>query len=75
LVSKNSCSSSLRRWPSAVLIRPSTGDDTGVAFPHRRPTFESAGRRLGYGRNRNSDTVSVLDLDAMTLLRKRAHRA
>jgi len=43
-------------------------DDTGVAFPNRRPTFESAGRRLGYVANRNSDTVSVLDLDAMTLL-------
>jgi len=46
----------------------SNGDDSGVAFPNRRPTFESAGRRLGYVANRNSDTVSVLDLDAMTLL-------
>jgi YVTN family beta-propeller protein len=46
----------------------SNGDDTGVAFPNRRPTFESAGRRLGYVANRNSDTVSVLDLDAMALL-------
>ncbi|MEI9949064.1 MAG: YncE family protein [Pseudomonadota bacterium] len=46
----------------------SDGDDSGVAFPSRRPTFEPAGRRLGYVANRNSDTVSVLDLDAMTLL-------
>jgi YVTN family beta-propeller protein len=44
------------------------GDDSGLAFPSYRPSFESAGRRLGYVANRNSDTVSVLDLDAMTLL-------
>ena len=44
------------------------GGDSGVAFPSRRPTFEAAGRRLGYVANRSSDTVSVLDLDAMTLL-------
>jgi len=43
-------------------------DDSGKAFPNHRPTFESAGRRLGYVPNRNSDTVSVLDLDAMELL-------
>lgn len=43
-------------------------DDAGVAFPNHRVTFEPAGRRLGYVANRNSDTVSVLDLDAMTLL-------
>lgn len=47
---------------------PSDGDDTGFAFPNHRVTFEPAGRRLGYVANRNSDTVSVLDLDAMTLL-------
>jgi len=41
---------------------------SGGAFPNRRATFESAGRRLGYVPNRNSDTVSVLDLDAMQLL-------
>lgn len=41
---------------------------TGTAYPSVRPTFEAAGRRLGYVANRNSDTVSVLDLDAMTLL-------
>ena len=46
----------------------SNADDSPLAFPHRRPTFESEGRRLGYVANRNSDTVSVLDLDAMTLL-------
>ncbi|HKO47382.1 MAG TPA: YncE family protein [Polyangiaceae bacterium] len=44
------------------------GKDAETAFPNRRPTFERAGRRLGYVANRNSDTVSVLDLDAMTLL-------
>jgi len=43
-------------------------DGSGLAFPNRRTTFEPAGRRLGYVANRNSDTVSVLDLDAMTLL-------
>jgi len=46
----------------------SDADDSALAFPYRRPTFEPAGRRLGYVANRNSDTVSVLDLDAMTLL-------
>ncbi len=46
----------------------SDGDDSAIAIPSRRPTFEPEGRRLGYVANRNSDTVSVLDLDAMTLL-------
>jgi YVTN family beta-propeller protein len=45
-----------------------TDDDLAPAFPSHRPIFEAAGRRLGYVANRNSDTVSVLDLDAMTLL-------
>ena len=45
-----------------------TGDEPAVAFPNRRATFEGAGRRLGYVPNSNSDTVSVIDLDAMTLL-------
>jgi YVTN family beta-propeller protein len=44
------------------------GDYSGVAYPSQGPSFEPAGRRLGYVANRNSDTVSVLDLDAMTLL-------
>jgi len=43
-------------------------DSATPAFPNHRPKFENAGRRLGYVPNRNSDTVSVLDLDAMTLL-------
>jgi len=47
---------------------PSDDDFSGVAYPNRRPSFEPAGRRLGYVANRNSDTVSVLDLDGMTLL-------
>ena len=47
---------------------PSAADYSGVAYPNHRPTFELAGRRLGYVANRKSDSVSVLDLDAMTLL-------
>jgi DNA-binding beta-propeller fold protein YncE len=43
-------------------------DYAGTAYPSSRPSFEAAGRRLGYLANRNSDTVSVVDLDAMTLL-------
>jgi DNA-binding beta-propeller fold protein YncE len=43
-------------------------DDVGIVFPSNRPSFEPAGRRLGYLANRNSDTVSVVDLDAMSLL-------
>lgn len=46
----------------------SDGHEPAIAFPNHRPSFESAGRRLGYVANRNSDTVSVLDLDAMALL-------
>jgi YVTN family beta-propeller protein len=38
------------------------------AFPRRGVRFESDGRLLGYVANRRSDTVSVLDLDAMTEL-------
>ena len=47
---------------------PSAADYSGVAYPNHRPTFELGGRRLGYVANRKSDSVSVLDLDAMTLL-------
>ncbi|HYQ00690.1 MAG TPA: hypothetical protein VER96_18555 [Polyangiaceae bacterium] len=42
--------------------------DSANAFPNHRATFSSEGRRLGYVPNRHSDTVSVLDLDAMELL-------
>jgi DNA-binding beta-propeller fold protein YncE len=38
------------------------------AFPNRRVKLESAGHLLGYVANRESDTVSVVDLDAMTEL-------
>lgn len=44
------------------------GDFSGDAYPNQRATFERSDRRLGYVANRNSDTVSVLDLDAMALL-------
>ena len=40
----------------------------GEAYPNRRQKFEKAGRLLGYVANRRSDSVSVLDLDAMTEL-------
>src|SRR4051812_38341383 len=40
----------------------------GDAYPNRRPSFEPDGRVLGYVANRQSDTVSVLDLDAVTEL-------
>jgi DNA-binding beta-propeller fold protein YncE len=43
-------------------------DYTGDAYPDRRPSFEPADRRLGYLANLRSDTVSVVDLDAMELL-------
>ncbi|MET0795087.1 MAG: hypothetical protein ABW061_26450 [Polyangiaceae bacterium] len=46
----------------------SDSDAGGTAFPDSRIAFERADRRVGYVANRNSDTVSVLDLDAMTLL-------
>jgi len=45
-----------------------TLDYAGEAYPNRRPSLESAGRRLGYVANRSSDTVSVIDLDAMSTI-------
>jgi YVTN family beta-propeller protein len=38
------------------------------AYPNRRPKFESTGHVLGYVANRQSDSVSVLDLDTMSAL-------
>jgi DNA-binding beta-propeller fold protein YncE len=38
------------------------------AYPSQRTTFPRDGRRLGYIANRFSDTISVVDLDSMTLL-------
>ena len=46
--------------------RAPANSDPGDAFPRHLAAFESSGRRLGYVANRNSDTVSVLDLDAIT---------
>jgi YVTN family beta-propeller protein len=40
----------------------------GDAFPDRRPLIETEGRRLAYVPNRSSDTISVLDLNDMTLV-------
>src|SRR5262245_31268379 len=34
-------------------------------FPNRRAKFPGEGRTLGYVANRNSDTVSVVDLDGL----------
>jgi DNA-binding beta-propeller fold protein YncE len=43
-------------------------DYAGDAFPDRRPRIERAGRRLAYVPNRSSDTISVLDLNQMTVV-------
>ena len=40
------------------------GDSELGAYPNRRTHFASAGRTLGYVANRESDSVSVLDLDS-----------
>ncbi len=40
----------------------------GMAFPNRRPSLEAPGHLLGYVANRSSDTISVLDLDEMTVV-------
>lgn len=40
----------------------------GTAYPNQRPRFEKNGRLLGYVANRKSDTISVIDLDAMAEL-------
>jgi DNA-binding beta-propeller fold protein YncE len=47
-----------------------TGDaaNASTPYPNRRAKFESAGHVLGYVANRQSDTVSVLDLDTMSEL-------
>ena len=45
------------------------GDTPDAAFPSRRTEFRpAAGQLLGYVANRNSDSISVLDLDSMSLL-------
>ncbi len=47
----------------------SSADAPDAAFPNRRPEFHAAaGRLFGYVANRNSDSISVLDLDGMSLL-------
>jgi hypothetical protein len=43
-------------------------DYTGQAFPNRRAPIDGQGHLLGFVANRNSDTISVLDLDDMTEL-------
>jgi len=47
---------------------PRQADYKGVAYPNDRPSFDRRAGRIGYVANRNDDTVSVLDLDAMKLL-------
>jgi len=42
--------------------------DGEPAYPNQRPSFQANGRLLGFVANRMSDTISVLDLDAMTRL-------
>lgn len=43
-------------------------DYAGDAFPERRVAIEREGRRLAYVPNRRSDTISVLDLNEMTVV-------
>jgi len=47
---------------------PRQADYKGVAYPNQRPSFDRSASRLGYVANRDDDTVSVLDLDAMSVL-------
>ena len=56
----------------AWLLGACTGSDTDTApydgppaYPNRRPQYPSEGRTLGYVTNHLSDTISVVDLDAM----------
>ena len=65
----------LCRLLTCVLFATGCGSDGSGsadpdAYPNRRPAFASAGRTLGYVANRESDNVSVLDLDAFTELGK-----
>ncbi len=63
----------LRRTALALLgavLLCGCGDGTasttsGATYPNRRPRFMPEGHTLGYVANREADTVSVLDLDAM----------
>lgn len=41
---------------------------SGKPFPSRRTAFASEGRTLAYVANQSSDTISVLDLDTMSVL-------
>lgn len=40
----------------------------GDAYPNLRPRYEPDGRLFGYVANRMSDSISVIDLDSMTVL-------
>lgn len=43
-------------------------DYAGEAYPNRRASLEPGGRRAGYVANRSSDTISVIDLDELSLI-------
>ncbi len=63
----------LRRTLATTLFIAGCGNQANStadpdAYPNRREKFESSGHVLGYVANRESDTVSVLDLDALTEL-------
>ncbi|HEX2730043.1 MAG TPA: hypothetical protein VHM70_00505 [Polyangiaceae bacterium] len=53
---------------AAAACAPANTPEEAEAFPNLRPMFEAPGHRLGYVANRLSDSVSVIDLDLMTLL-------
>jgi YVTN family beta-propeller protein len=63
----------LRRLFACTLVFAGCGNQADpsadpAAYPNRRQQFESAGHVLGYVANRQSDSVSILDLDAFTEL-------
>lgn len=57
-----------------ALLAACSGDGTDVAaddpgaYPNRRPSYGAAGHMLAYVANTLSDTVTVIDLDAMAVL-------
>jgi YVTN family beta-propeller protein len=73
-VSLRSCEKYLLLAAAAALVACSGSEPSGdveysgVAYPDHRPSFAPDEHRLGYVANRISDSVSVIDLDDMTLL-------
>lgn len=53
---------------AACAAAPESSDDPGAAFPNQRANYATGERPLGFIANQFDDSVSVVDLDSMTVL-------